>query len=82
MISGNESISWEDAWYQRKTLSERFPRLGDLSFNKNVIVDRVVRFFVTGLILRRTLSGILGKDSFDILNIIRGITLGVDDDKV
>jgi hypothetical protein len=42
----------------------------------------VVRFFVTGLILRRTLSGILGKDSFNILNIICGITLGVDDDKV
>jgi hypothetical protein len=67
---------------QRNPLCERFPRLYDLSFNKGIKVDRVVRSFGSCLIFRRTLWGDLAKDWFDLLTIIHNVSLGEGDDRV
>jgi hypothetical protein len=39
LVSRNKTSFWRDAWYQNKPLGERFHRLYDLSFNKDIKVD-------------------------------------------
>jgi hypothetical protein len=59
LVSGNKTSFWRDTWYQKKPLCERFHRIYDLSFNKDIKVDRVVISFGSCLGFGRTMWGYL-----------------------
>jgi hypothetical protein len=82
LVSGNKTSFWKDAWYQHKPLCERFNRLYDLSFNKDITVDKVVRSFGSCLVFRRTLWGELAWEWFNLLGIIHNVVLREGSDKV
>jgi hypothetical protein len=57
LVLGNDTSSCGDVWNQKKPHYERFHRLYDLSFNKDIKVERVIRSFGSCLLFRRTLWG-------------------------
>jgi hypothetical protein len=59
-----------------------FHRLYDLSFNKDIKVDSLVRSFGSCLGFRRTLWGDLAGEWFDLLNIIHNVVLREGEDRV
>jgi hypothetical protein len=41
LVSGNKTRFWEDVWVNKQTLAIDFSRLYDLTFNKNITIDKV-----------------------------------------
>jgi hypothetical protein len=64
------------------SLCERFHRLFELNFSKDIIVDMAIRSFGSCLLFRRTLWGDLANDWFDLLNIIYKTVLRDVEDRV
>jgi hypothetical protein len=82
LVSGNKTRFWEDVWVNKKALAETFPRLYDLTFNRNITVDKVVSSLGRVLIFMRQLWGDLANEWLNLLAIIHSTVLSLGDDKV
>jgi hypothetical protein len=81
-VFGNKTRFWEDVWVNKKALAETFPRLYDLTFNRNIIVDKVVSSLGRMLIFRGHFWGNLASEWLNLLAIVHSTVLSPRDDKV
>ena len=80
--SGRSTCFWEDTWHNNMPLMEAFPRLYDISFDKNIRVDKVVRSNGACLVFRRCLWGNLADHWRQLCDIIESVQLNEVEDRV
>jgi hypothetical protein len=73
---------WEDVWVNKQSLAVTFPRLYDITFNRNITVDKVVSSLGWVLIFRRQFWGVFANDWVNLLEIIHSTVLSPRDDKL
>jgi hypothetical protein len=82
LVFGNKTRIWEDVWVNKKALAKKIPSLYDPTFNRNIIVDKVVSSLGRVLIFRRHLWGDLASEWLNLLAIVHSTVLSPGDDKV
>ena len=79
---GKRTSFWEDYWIADSNLQKKIPRLFSTSLNRTINVSDAIGSGITSLSFRRTLVGVLKDQCLQLREILAGVTLSTEPDRL